>query len=54
LDDAELPVHDTIPGEDAIFYDMEDPPMDVGTRYSSMKEFRAAVSSETSCYQREI
>lgn len=43
LEGAELPVHDTIPGEDSAFYDMEDPPMEVGTRYASMGEFRAAL-----------
>ena len=43
LDGAELPVDDHIPGEEAAFYDREDPPMDVGTLYPSMEEFRAPV-----------
>jgi len=38
-----LLVHDHVPGEDSVFCDKEDPPMEVGTIYSSMDEFRAAV-----------
>jgi hypothetical protein len=41
--DADLLVHDNVPGEDSVIYDKEDPPMKVGTIYSSMNEFRAAV-----------
>jgi hypothetical protein len=41
--DADLLVHDNVPGEDYVIYDKEDPPMKVGTIYSSMNEFRAAV-----------
>ena len=44
LDGAELPFDDHIPGEEAAFYDREDPPMDAGTVYPSMEEVRAAVS----------
>ncbi|WVZ73413.1 hypothetical protein U9M48_021722 [Paspalum notatum var. saurae] len=43
LEEVELLVNDRVPGEEHVFYDMEDPPMMVGTRYASMKEFRAAV-----------
>ncbi|WVZ90988.1 LOW QUALITY PROTEIN: hypothetical protein U9M48_037225 [Paspalum notatum var. saurae] len=43
LQDAEILVDDRIPGEDIVRYDMEDPPMAVGSRYASMNEFRAAV-----------
>jgi len=43
LQEAELPVHDLIPGEEAVVYDRENPPMKVGTIYASMPEFRAAV-----------
>jgi hypothetical protein len=43
LQDADLLVHDHIPGEDSVFYDKEDPSMKVGTIYSSMNEFRAAM-----------
>jgi len=43
LDGAELPFDDHIPGEEAAFYDREDPPMDAGTVYPSMEEVRAAV-----------
>ena len=43
LQDADLLVHDHVPGEDSVFCDKEDPPMKVGTIYSSMDEFRAAV-----------
>jgi hypothetical protein len=43
LQDADLLVHDNVPGEHSVFYDKEDPPMEVGTIYSSMDEFRAAV-----------
>ncbi|CAO2204399.1 unnamed protein product [Urochloa humidicola] len=43
LEGAELPVDDYIPGEQTVIYDREDPPMEVGTIYASMNEFRAAV-----------
>ena len=43
LDGAELPVDDHIPGEEAAFHDREGPPMDAGTLYPSMEEFRAPV-----------
>jgi hypothetical protein len=43
LQDAELLVDDSIPGEDSMLYDREDPPMKAGTIYTSMNEFRAAV-----------
>jgi len=43
LDGAELPFDDHITGEEAAFYDREDPPMDAGTVYPSMEEVRAAV-----------
>jgi len=43
LQNADLLVHDHVPGEDSVFCDKEDPPMEVGTIYSSMDEFRAAV-----------
>jgi hypothetical protein len=42
LEGAALPVDDVIPGEDAIDYDRDDPPMHVGAIYKSMREFRAA------------
>jgi len=31
-----------IPGEEAVVYDREDPPMYVGTIYTTIHEFRAA------------
>ncbi|AQK62532.1 uncharacterized protein [Zea mays] len=43
VEGAAIPCTDTIPGEDAIFYDKEDPPMTVGSTYASMNEFRSAV-----------
>jgi len=43
LEEQGLLVDDTIPGEESVVYDMEDPPMKVGTIYASMNEFRAAV-----------
>jgi hypothetical protein len=43
VEGATIPVTDKIPGEDAIFYDKEDPPMVVGSTYASMNEFRSAV-----------
>jgi len=43
LQGAELPVDDLIPVDDVIGYDKEDPPMDVGTIYPCMNEFRVAV-----------
>jgi hypothetical protein len=36
-------VDDHVPGEDSVLYDKENPPMQVGTIYASMNEFRAAV-----------
>ena len=36
-------VDDRIPGEDSVLYDREDPPMNAGTIYASMNEFRAVV-----------
>jgi len=43
LEGPELLVDDIIPREESVVYDMEDPPMKVGTIYASMNEFRAAV-----------
>lgn len=43
LQDAAITVNDRIPGEDAISYDKEDPPMEVSSLYATMNEFRAAV-----------
>jgi hypothetical protein len=43
LEGAALLVDDLIPGEEAIDYDRDDPPMHVGAIYSSMDEFRVAV-----------
>lgn len=43
LQDAHLAVHDHVPGEDSFVYDQDDPPMEVGTIYASMDEFRDAV-----------
>ena len=43
LEGPELLVDDIIPGEESVVYDMEDPPMKVGTIYACMNEFRAAV-----------
>ena len=42
LEGAEL-LDDRVSGEVSDVYDMEDPPMEVGTIYASMNEFRAAV-----------
>ena len=39
----DLLVDDHVPSEDLVIYDRENPPMEVGTIYSSMPEFRAAV-----------
>ena len=40
---ADLPVDDRIPSEDNVFHDMDDPPMDVGTIYACMNDFRREV-----------
>ena len=40
---AAVPVDDAIPGELIISYDKDNPCMDLGTKYPSMKEFRLAV-----------
>jgi hypothetical protein len=42
LEGAALLVDDVIPGEEAIDFDRDDPPMHVGAIYKSMREFRAA------------
>ncbi|KAG6416104.1 hypothetical protein SASPL_123528 [Salvia splendens] len=39
----DIPVDDRIPNEENVFYDMDDPPMDVGTIYTNMNDFRKAV-----------
>jgi hypothetical protein len=51
LEGAALPVDDVIPGEDAIDYDRDDPPMHVGAIYKSM---RVSGSCEASCYKETI
>ena len=40
---AAIPVSDAIPNEVVITYDKDQPKMDLGTMYPSMKEFRLAV-----------
>lgn len=40
---AALPVDDAIPGELVISYDKNNPCMDLGSKYPSMKDFRLAV-----------
>jgi hypothetical protein len=42
-DGATIPVDDAIPGEVVILYDKNNPCMDKGTMYPSMKEFRLAM-----------
>ena len=42
-DGAAIPVSDVIPNEVVITYDKDNPKMDLGTMYPSMKEFRLAV-----------
>jgi hypothetical protein len=51
LEGAALPVDDVIPGEDAIDYDRDDPPMHAGAIYKSM---RVSGSCEASCYKETI
>ncbi len=43
LNEAEIDVNDVVPGEAGVFYDRDDPPMEVGSLYMSMVEFRSAV-----------
>jgi hypothetical protein len=54
LEGAALLVDDVIPGEDAIDYDRDDPPMHVGAIYKSMREFRAAVKHHAIKKQFEV
>ncbi len=42
-DDLDDDLDDALPGEDAARYDLENPPMEVGTLYPSMEEFRVAL-----------
>ncbi|KAL1544144.1 hypothetical protein AAHA92_21036 [Salvia divinorum] len=39
----DISVDDHIPNEENVFHDMDDPPMDVGTIYANMNDFRRAV-----------
>jgi hypothetical protein len=43
VDDADTPISDGIPSEMVISYDKNNPPMEVGTLYPSMQEFKMAV-----------
>ena len=55
LDPAdELLVDDHVPGEDSVLYDREDPPMKVGTVYTSMPKFKAAVRHHAIMKQFEL
>ena len=42
-DGAAIPTSDVIPSEMVISYDKNNPPMDVGTIYPTMEEFKMAV-----------
>ncbi|XP_015689355.1 uncharacterized protein LOC102707747 isoform X2 [Oryza brachyantha] len=42
-ENAEVVINDVVPSEAEIFYDSEDPPMEVGSTYTTMVEFRSAV-----------
>ena len=42
-DGAAIPTSDTVPSEVVISYDKNNPPMDVGTIYPTMEEFKMAV-----------
>ena len=54
LEGPELLVDDIIPGEGSVVYDMEDPPMKVGTIYACMNEFRAAMRQHAIVGQFEL
>ncbi|KAG6437274.1 hypothetical protein SASPL_102187 [Salvia splendens] len=45
---------DHIPNEETVFHDMEDPPMDVGTVYANMNDFRRAVKQHAIKTQFEL
>ncbi|XP_041995668.1 uncharacterized protein LOC121745779 [Salvia splendens] len=50
----DIPVDDSIPNEENVFYDMDDPPMDVGTIYTNMNDFRKAVKQHAIKTQFEL
>jgi hypothetical protein len=50
----ELLVDDHVPSEDSVLYDRENPPMEEGTIYASMPEFRAAVRHHAIMNQFEL
>ncbi|XP_042056160.1 uncharacterized protein LOC121800715 [Salvia splendens] len=50
----DIRVHDHIPNEESVFYDMDDPPMDVGTIYTNMNDFRKAVKQHAIKTQFEL
>jgi hypothetical protein len=51
---AELPTDGCILGEESVFYDREDHLVKVGTRYSCMNEFRAAMRQHAIKGQSEL
>ncbi|KAG6427693.1 hypothetical protein SASPL_111939 [Salvia splendens] len=50
----DITVDDHIPNEEIVFHDMEDPPMDVGTIYANMNDFRRAVKQHAKKTQFEL
>ncbi|XP_041999717.1 uncharacterized protein LOC121749194 [Salvia splendens] len=49
-----ITVDDHIPNEETVFHDMEDPPMDVGTVYANMNDFRRTVKQHAIKTQFEL
>ncbi|KAG6400644.1 hypothetical protein SASPL_137485 [Salvia splendens] len=50
----DIPVDDRIPNEENVFYDMDDPLMDVGIIYTNMNDFRKAVKQHAIKTQFEL
>ena len=50
----DITIDDHIPNEETVFHDMEDPPMDVGTIYANMNDFRRAVKQHAIKTQFEL
>ncbi|KAL1553541.1 hypothetical protein AAHA92_14204 [Salvia divinorum] len=51
---VDISVDDRIPDEETVFHDMDDPPMNVGTIYANMNDFRRAVKQHAIKTQFEL
>uniref|UniRef100_A0A0E0KDQ5 Transposase MuDR plant domain-containing protein n=1 Tax=Oryza punctata TaxID=4537 RepID=A0A0E0KDQ5_ORYPU len=52
--DAAIVVSDEVPADPELVWDRDDPPMEVGTKYPSMNEFRMAVKQHAIVHEFEL